>query len=84
MWKEIIVKKPKKTYKCSLCLNPIIGEHIKGAAVVDGDFHSWREHLSCNTVRNEMCNKCDDNQRCEMSITDCFQEYTHESIPISN
>lgn len=75
MWKEIIVKKPRKTYKCGLCFKTITGQHNKVVVVQNGDFHCWREHLECNTTRHNMCNKCEYNNDCQTSLTDCFQEY---------
>lgn len=71
MYRETIVKKPRKIYTCETCGADITGEHIYTAQVWDGDFHTRREHIECVEYRKEhMCVDCD----CEGLSTECFYE----------
>jgi hypothetical protein len=71
MYRDRIVKKPRKKYRCETCGGEITGEHIYNSQVWDGDFHTSREHLECREYRNKnMCYDCD----CEGLTTDCFYE----------
>ena len=73
-YKETIVKKPRKKYKCSLCGKEIAGEHFYVASSDDNDCWFEREHTACHEKAQEMCDKCGDQSWCDRVLRECFQE----------
>lgn len=69
-----IVKKPRKTYRCELCLKDITGEHYYVSTAQDGVFYYGRQHIECEEIMSGYCSDCDYSSDCESSVEECFYE----------
>jgi len=83
-YRERRVKKPRKQYRCGLCLKPIEGEHVYISGKWD-DFITDRYHIECNEEAKQMCRSCEDSHDCIMDVGECFRtlqnEKKHSSEP---
>ena len=72
-YREKLIKKPKKEYRCELCGKLITGEHMYVSARIE-DFFTYRAHTECYEKAQEMCSKCTDSGYCQSSNSECFSE----------
>lgn len=73
-YKVTTIKKPRKVHKCSMCCDPIIGEHLYIKTVQENVFYSMRIHEECYARMNTMCSHCEYSGDCQESIEQCYMD----------
>ena len=73
-YRERIIKKPEKEYKCDFCRKLITGAHTYVSGKGQYDFFVYRAHTECYDDAKDMCSGCSYFGDCDSDIIECYSE----------